>query len=166
MYITLKFLMEFDSFSRALQLKLNRILNIGRACRDISLNEIHVGCKRLKLTPPKNFSVESREDLLPTVIKSTGIIVISWVLFLWGLQVGFTHLPKYWKSSFSLLIIFRVKWLNWIKEAMKERYRISKHSRFQTQKAEFTFVVTTWRLSNLQKRLWPYLLFLGRLSEC
>ena len=81
MYITLKFLMEFDSFSRALQFKLNRILNIGRACRDISLNEIHV-CKRLKLTPPKNFSVESREDLLPTVIKSTGIIVISCVLFL------------------------------------------------------------------------------------
>ena len=53
MYITLKFLMDFDSFSRALQLKQTRILNIGWPCRDISLNEIHVACKRLKLTPPK-----------------------------------------------------------------------------------------------------------------
>lgn len=64
---------------------MNRILNIGWVCCDILLNEIYVGCKWLKLILFKNFSVELCEDLLLIVIKSMGIIIIFWVLFLWGL---------------------------------------------------------------------------------
>lgn len=53
MYITQKFLMDFDSFLRALQLKQNRILNIGRPCRVFHRMKFKSACKRLKLTRPK-----------------------------------------------------------------------------------------------------------------
>lgn len=49
MSITLKFLMDFDSFLRALQFKQNRILNNSRPCRSFHWMKLTSACKRLKL---------------------------------------------------------------------------------------------------------------------